>query len=36
MVRTSVKDTGDLSVAMVVGKWEGELDKSVLEQSQQR
>ena len=36
MVRTSVNVTGDLSVAMVVGKWEGELDKSVLEQSQQR
>jgi Na+/H+-dicarboxylate symporter len=35
MVRTSVNVTGDLSVAMVVGKWEGELDKSVLEQSQQ-
>lgn len=36
MVRTSVNVTGDLSVAMVVGKWEGELDKSVLEQSQRR
>ncbi|MDO8273856.1 MAG: dicarboxylate/amino acid:cation symporter [Gammaproteobacteria bacterium] len=36
MVRTSVNVTGDLSVAMVVGKWEGELDKSVLERSQKR
>ncbi len=36
MVRTSVNVTGDLSVAMVVGKWEGELDKSVLEQPQER
>ncbi|MDO9317525.1 MAG: dicarboxylate/amino acid:cation symporter [Gammaproteobacteria bacterium] len=36
MVRTSVNVTGDLSVAMVVGKWEGELDLSVLEQSQKR
>lgn len=35
MVRTSVNVTGDLSVAMVVGKWEGELDKSVLEQPQE-
>lgn len=36
MVRTSVNVTGDLSVAMVVGKWEGELDLSVLEQTQKR
>lgn len=36
MVRTSVNVTGDLSVAMVVGKWEGELDISVLEQSRTR
>lgn len=36
MVRTCVNVTSDLSVAMVVGKSEGELDLSVLEQSQRR
>ncbi|MES3008709.1 MAG: dicarboxylate/amino acid:cation symporter [Pseudomonadota bacterium] len=36
MVRTCVNVTSDLSVAMVVGKSEGELDLSVLEQAQKR